>query len=107
MTIITKTNAQHIWKGIPVRKVCICLPTSARQLKYESLSIAGIMCRIFEINSHQVTVRYGADLAVSVYTGVGEGQGRINDEAQLWALRWTASVWNKFLAEEEKAKVGQ
>lgn len=96
------TNATHIWAGDPVRKVCICLPTSARKLPHESTAIAGVMCRIFEINPHPVTVHHGGELAVTVYTGQGEGHGRINDEAQLWALRWSASIWNKFLAEEEK-----
>lgn len=97
------TNGDHFWTGEPVVRVCVCIPTAARHLTAEANGVVGAMGRIFNVQSHQVSRRYGDELLLTVYTG--EGKGHTNDEAAVWGMRWTASLWSKLQAEAEAERV--
>lgn len=105
MTVPRTTNGDHFWTGEPVKRVCVCLPTAARHLTAEANGLVGAMTRIFDVPSHLVSRRYGDELVLTVYTG--EGKGHTNDEAALWGMRWTASLWSKLQAEAERVKAGK
>lgn len=102
MNVPRITNGDHFWTGEPVVRVCVCIPTAARHLTAEANTVVGAMGRIFNVQSHQVSRRYGEEFYITVYTG--QGKGHTNDIAAKWGCRWTKTVWTKLQEEAERVK---
>lgn len=102
MTVRRITNGDHQWTGEPVRRVCLCLPSNVRDQIAAIRTFKGILGRIFDTPSDLISLRFGTELLLTVYTG--EGKGHTNDVAAMQGLKWTKSWWDRMQEEAEKAE---